>query len=140
MLKTIGKKLITGNFNLTTVSFPIKCMCAKSTLESIGELSGVNPLFINAAALSSDPIERMIMAMTSAIAYFYPTHMFEKPVSESICLLTLCFIVESNSWRNILRNWVRWYTYICWINWTSPSCYSFLIRGTIKLVSNVWLE
>lgn len=81
MLKTIGKKLITGSFNLTTVSFPIKCMCAKSTLESIGELSGVNPLFINAAALSSDPVERMIMAMTSAIAYFYPTHMFEKPVS-----------------------------------------------------------
>jgi hypothetical protein len=50
MLKTIGKKLLNGDFNLTTVSFPIKCMCAKSTLESIGELSGVNPLYINAAA------------------------------------------------------------------------------------------
>jgi len=52
MLKTIGKKILSGSFNLTTVSFPIKCMCAKSTLESIGELAGINPLFINAAALS----------------------------------------------------------------------------------------
>lgn len=56
MLKTIGKKLMSGDFNLTTVSFPIKCMCAKSTLESIGEVSGVNPLYINAAALTQDPI------------------------------------------------------------------------------------
>ena len=80
MLKTIGRKLLSGSFNLTTVSFPIKCMCAKSTLESIGELAGVNPLFVNAAALSKDPIERMILAMTASIAYFYPTHIFEKPV------------------------------------------------------------
>lgn len=81
MLKTIGRKLLSGSFNLTTVSFPIKCMCAKSTLESIGELSGVNPLYINAAALSQDPVERVMMAMCAAISYFYPTHMFEKPVS-----------------------------------------------------------
>lgn len=55
-------------------------MCAKSTLESIGALQGVNPIFINAAALSRDPIERMIFVMTAAISYFYPTHIFEKPV------------------------------------------------------------
>jgi len=43
---------MSGSFNLTTVSFPIKCMCAKSTLESIGELAGINPIYVNAAALS----------------------------------------------------------------------------------------
>jgi hypothetical protein len=81
MLKTIGKKLMSGSFNLTTVSFPIKCMCAKSTLESIGEVAGINPIYINAAALSQDPIERIILAITSSLAYFYPTHMFEKPLN-----------------------------------------------------------
>ena len=27
ILKTVGKKILSGKFNLTTVSFPIKCMC-----------------------------------------------------------------------------------------------------------------
>lgn len=109
MLKSIGKKLLSGSFNLTTVSFPIKCMCAKSTLESIGELAGVNPILINAAALSKDPIERMIMAMTASIAYFFPTHLFEKPVS----LLVIYCLAKSYIGRNFLSCWTRWYKDIC---------------------------
>ena len=27
ILKCVGKKILTGKFNLTTISFPIKCMC-----------------------------------------------------------------------------------------------------------------
>lgn len=34
MLKDIGRKIISGNFNLTTVSFPIKAMIPKSALET----------------------------------------------------------------------------------------------------------
>jgi hypothetical protein len=33
MIKEIGKKIIGGDFNLTTVSFPIKAMIPKSALE-----------------------------------------------------------------------------------------------------------
>lgn len=33
VVKMIGQKIFSGNFNLTTISFPIKCMCAKSILE-----------------------------------------------------------------------------------------------------------
>ena len=74
-------------------------MCAMSTLETIGSLQGVNPIFINAAALSKDPIERMILCMTAAIAYFYPTHIFEKPVSFIQCQ---SFLVKPYSRRNFL--------------------------------------
>lgn len=34
VLKTIGKKLISGDFNLTKVSFPIKVMIPKTALET----------------------------------------------------------------------------------------------------------
>lgn len=27
ILKAVGKKILSGKFNLTTISFPIKCMC-----------------------------------------------------------------------------------------------------------------
>ena len=33
MIKEIGRKIISGSFNLTTVSFPIKAMVPKSALE-----------------------------------------------------------------------------------------------------------
>jgi len=58
ILKTVGKKILTGSFNLTTISFPIKCMCPRSTLEIMATIAGVNPYYMNAAALSQDPIER----------------------------------------------------------------------------------
>jgi hypothetical protein len=32
MIKDIGKKLISGNFNLTKVSFPLKAMVPRTTL------------------------------------------------------------------------------------------------------------
>lgn len=35
MIKEIGRKIISGSFNLTTVSFPIKAMIPKSALETI---------------------------------------------------------------------------------------------------------
>ena len=32
ILKTVGKKIMSGDFNLTAISFPIKCMSPKSLL------------------------------------------------------------------------------------------------------------
>jgi hypothetical protein len=80
ILKSVGKKILSGKFNLTTISFPIKCMCPLSILEVIATIAGVNPVYINAAALSKDPVERMKLVMTSSVAFLYPTHQFEKPV------------------------------------------------------------
>lgn len=74
ILKNVGKKILSGKFNLTTISFPIKCMCPLSMLEVMATISGVNPFYLNAAALTRDPIERLIFLVTSTIAFIYPTH------------------------------------------------------------------
>ena len=50
ILKSVGKKILSGKFNLTTISFPIKCMCPKTMLEVMATIAGVNPIYINAAA------------------------------------------------------------------------------------------
>jgi hypothetical protein len=50
ILKSVGKKILSGKFNLTTISFPIKCMCPASIMEIMATIAGVNPLYMNAAA------------------------------------------------------------------------------------------
>lgn len=81
ILKSVGKKILSGKFNLTTISFPIKCMCPLTILEVMATIAGVNPIFINAAAMTNDPIERMILVIAASIALIYPTHQFEKPLN-----------------------------------------------------------
>jgi hypothetical protein len=56
-------------------------MCPLTILEVMATIAGVNPIFINAAALTKDPIERLIWVIASSIGLIYPTHQFEKPVS-----------------------------------------------------------
>lgn len=81
ILKTVGKQILTGKFNLTTVSFPIKCMCPKSIMEAMALIAMSSPVYLNAAALTTDPVERMKLVMTSTLAYIFPAHMFEKPLN-----------------------------------------------------------
>jgi hypothetical protein len=81
ILKSVGKQILSGKFNLTTISFPIKCMCPTSMLELIATIVGVYPLYLNAAAQTTDPIQRLIFVMVSTIAFLFPTHQFEKPLN-----------------------------------------------------------
>jgi len=96
LIKQVGKKILSGQFNLTTISFPIKCMCSKSILHAVGSIGCVFPYYLNAAALKDDPVERMKIVMVSTIAFLFPTHMFEKPV----ILLHLMALAEPNPRRN----------------------------------------
>jgi hypothetical protein len=80
ILKSVGKKILSGKFNLTTISFPIKCMCPLSMLEIMASIVGVHSFYMNAAALTKDPLERMKLVMACSVAYIFPTHQFEKPV------------------------------------------------------------
>ena len=41
LIKEIGRKIISGSFNLTTISFPIKSMIPKSALETIFQGSNI---------------------------------------------------------------------------------------------------
>ncbi len=43
-------------------------------LELVATIVGVYPLYLNAAALSDDPIHRLINVMVSSIAFLQPTH------------------------------------------------------------------
>lgn len=81
ILKAVGKKILSGKFNLTTISFPIKCMCSHSILECVALIARINSYYLNAAAVCTDPLERMKLVMTSTIAFFHPTHQFEKPLN-----------------------------------------------------------
>ncbi|CDW86164.1 UNKNOWN [Stylonychia lemnae] len=81
LIKQIGKQLITGNFNLTNTSFPIKCMSHKTILELIASVTCVGPAYLNAAAFAEDPVERMKYVMTASVAFVYPTHHFDKPLN-----------------------------------------------------------
>ena len=73
--------LLSGKFELYKVSFPIKAMSPVSTLSLMSNVGIHTPLYLTAAAMSSDAIERMKLVMTQSISYIYPTHCFDKPLN-----------------------------------------------------------
>ena len=50
-------------------------------LELIAIIGGVNPLYMNAAAQTDNPVERLIYIMVASVAFIHPTHQFEKPLN-----------------------------------------------------------
>ena len=80
-LKALFGRIMSGNFNLTTISFPIKCMKPVSLLETFGTGNCMGSLYLNKAAQLSDPVERLKYVITSQIAPFHITSNFLKPVS-----------------------------------------------------------
>jgi len=73
--------IISGKFELYKVSFPIKCMSSRSILSAVAKLCLHAPTYLNAAALTSDPVERMKNVITFSISYCYSAHTFEKPLN-----------------------------------------------------------
>lgn len=80
IVKELGRKILSGDFNLTRVSFPIKCMQAYTALHSALKTQMMNPIYLNRAASISDPLERMKLFITSTICSYYHTSTFIKPV------------------------------------------------------------
>ncbi|CAD8208744.1 unnamed protein product [Paramecium octaurelia] len=81
LIKQIGKQILSGNLNLTTVSFPIKAMIPKSALEKVLMSSCLFPLYINRAVLEKDPIERMKLIICATLGNFYLNCSFLKPLN-----------------------------------------------------------
>lgn len=79
-LKQFFSRILRGNFNLTTISFPIKCMRPISILETFGLACVFNPIYLNKAALLTDPIEQCKYMLTSQISTYHLTSSFLKPV------------------------------------------------------------
>jgi len=78
----VGKHILSGNFNLTTIPFPIRAMIPKSYLEYVGSTATVFfPLYMNLALKTSDPVERFKLYIVSSLAYFYMSSSFAKPLN-----------------------------------------------------------
>lgn len=67
--------------NLTKISFPIRCMIAKSALEKNLMSTIFFPLYINRACKIINKIERLKLVITAAISTFYVNLSFHKPLN-----------------------------------------------------------
>lgn len=82
LIKQIGKKIISGDFNLTTISMPIKVMIPLTILQTIA-ISVFNfPYFLSIANFYPDPVEKMKFVITACISCFHKSSHFKKPVKK----------------------------------------------------------
>ena len=80
MVKLIGKKILSGELNLTKISFPLKACAPRTALMNSIECCKIFPHFINRAAKCEDPVERFRLTSTAILASTYYLNMFLKPV------------------------------------------------------------
>mmetsp|Transcript_23209 Transcript_23209/g.17639 ORF Transcript_23209/g.17639 Transcript_23209/m.17639 type:complete len:151 (-) Transcript_23209:443-895(-) len=52
-----------------------------SILQIVASVAAVHPSFMNAAALATDPVERMKWTIAASISWVPPTHSFDKPLN-----------------------------------------------------------
>ena len=81
MIKIAGKKLVSGQFNLTTISFPIRANIPKTTLECVLYSTCYYPFYMNRASSITDPLERMKLVITASISSFSIANSFYKPLN-----------------------------------------------------------
>ena len=81
LISQVGRQLLTGRFNLTNVSFPISCMSDQSILQIVSSVSGPIEPYLNTAAMTTDPVERMKWIIAGQFAYLNPCHTWEKPLN-----------------------------------------------------------
>jgi hypothetical protein len=73
--------ILAGKFELYKVSFPIKAMSPASILKLLANTSIHAPTYLTAAALSSDPVERMKFVIVNSFSYNEAVHTFDKPLN-----------------------------------------------------------
>jgi hypothetical protein len=81
IIKQIGKKILTGDFNLTTISFPIKVMLPMTILQSIAKSIFQFPIYLNLAASQIDPLERFKLLITGTVSCFHANSDILKPLN-----------------------------------------------------------
>lgn len=81
IIKDIGRKILSGNFNLTKISFPIKVSIPKTALETSVHGTLLFPLYLNRAAMTPDPLERFKLVVTAILGSFLWTNTFLKPLN-----------------------------------------------------------
>ena len=81
LIKQIGKKIISGDFNLTTISFPIKVMLPLTILQTVAMSYFQFPIYMNLASMTPDPLERFKYVIVATLACFHKSSHFLKPMN-----------------------------------------------------------
>jgi hypothetical protein len=81
LLKQIGRKIISGDFNLTTISIPIKVMVPISILQHVCNGHFNFPLYLNLASELTDNVERMKYVIVATISNWYKSSVILKPLN-----------------------------------------------------------
>lgn len=81
LIKSIGKKIISGDFNLTTITIPIRVMIPLSILQHLCNSHFNFPFYLNLASKSSDPLERMKLVIVASMSCWHRSLVFLKPLN-----------------------------------------------------------
>lgn len=77
-----GRKILNGEFDLTRISFPIRCMANETALFVIAKhFSTLPAYFAKAAQLADNPVERMKMVIAADMGVTIYNKSFEKPLN-----------------------------------------------------------
>jgi hypothetical protein len=81
MIKQIGRKILSGSFNLTKISFPIRACYPKTALYNSISCLTIFPYFMSAAAIEKNPLERFKITLACFMGCPYYLNMFLKPLN-----------------------------------------------------------
>lgn len=90
LIKQVGKKIISGDFNLTTISMPIKVMMPYTILQTIAQSIFNFPYYCNIANFYPDPLEKMKFLITATISCYHKSSNFKKPVKNLLNFVKFC--------------------------------------------------
>ena len=81
LIKQVGRKIIPGDFNLTTVTMPIRFMVPISILQHVCNGHFNFPLYLNMASQTKDDVERMKLLIVATISCWYRSSVILKPLN-----------------------------------------------------------
>lgn len=92
IIKQVGKKILSGDFNLTTISFPIKVMIPYTMLQACGRSAFQLPYYMHLSQ-GKDVVERLKYTIVATISSFCFSGYFLKPMNPVLgetyeCLFT----------------------------------------------------
>jgi hypothetical protein len=136
LIKDIGKKILSGNFNLTQVSIPIRVMIPITILQHVCNGHFNYPLYLNLASLTNDYVERMKFIIVATLSCWFKSSVVLKPLNP-ILGETYEMIWEDGSHE--------------YVEQTShhPPCSNFIIYGPnnnyiycgyLNYTSNAWIN
>jgi Oxysterol-binding protein len=81
LVKQVSKKLMKGDFNLTTVSIHIRVMQPYSIIQMMVRSFFHFPIYLHLANKSNDPLEKFKLVVVGTISTYHKTQVLVKPLN-----------------------------------------------------------